>query len=215
MFLHGDKRWVPESTLHSRWGSKNKYFYFDYDPSQREALLNDAKVFKTTVFRHPASRLVSAYLDKVVPHNGVQWARKYGIPATATFEWFVRWLYDCTFNPSKASHSCRGSADPLWLPQTKWCGHPELLKVYTHIALFEMLGHDGNAILDQAGLRQSVQQWGASGKEQVFGDNSSKEHATNADEKVRNFVTPEVERMIEKIYARDLEIWRTVAGCGK
>lgn len=143
--------------------------------------------FRYAFVRNPFTRILSAYLDKIVKN---QWERQRLLPGLGV-------------DPSE-NISFSVFLDKISLTEshkqdihfTSQCNllMPNKIK-YSYIGRFETLGNDIEYLVSKNIFSKSFLNEMSAGKH----------HQTNADERLKEYVTPEVERKILKIFARDFE----------
>lgn len=137
--------------------NKTDHFALDfmYKYSKQEIMYRLRHYFKFTFVRHPLSRLVSAFRNKL-HENIVEYHRKYGIPIIkryrknydqdtkgddVKFEEFVHYLIDL---PTKRMNE-------HWRPYAELCQPCHV--TYNFIGLYESLEDDANAVLEHVGAK--------------------------------------------------------------
>jgi len=165
----------------------SKNFHFDrLQPHIQDEIWNGGEWTKAILIREPAERLLSAYLDKVVPkpsgrgqindagnenerdqqsnNNEDQGRRRLKVPfgPNVTFADFVDIL--AMENITKLGGEYRGTTgiswqtDPHWRPQAWSCGLSENMKQ------FDYIGSLDNAAFHTKALLQQVDMWDSYGK---------------------------------------------------
>ncbi|KAK4529291.1 hypothetical protein CCYA_CCYA01G0148 [Cyanidiococcus yangmingshanensis] len=149
------------------------------------------------VVRHPLSRLLSAYLDKVVGQREL-WRRPLQRQPVQSFEHFVRILEDV----ARRYRKNWDWVDEHWRPQSGFCLfrflprelYDYVVKVENRSALrqlfFDMFDDDGRVwIQDQDAKAAATHQNAA--------------HARSANAKLRAFVDESLAKRIQRLYAED------------
>jgi hypothetical protein len=104
-------------------------------------LLLDPTWTKAVIFREPAERLLSAFLDKV--------AGKMKDPAAS----FPEWGHNITtISKNKEWPALGGHTDPHWKPQVMTCGLDFLLPHIDFVGNMEHLGEHTKLLLEKVGL---------------------------------------------------------------
>ena len=127
-------------------------------------LLNDPSWTKATIFRDPAERLLSAYLDKVVGSGYTQNVFKIDLgndannKTTLSFEEFVDLV---TLPPNfvngslenvPVGHGLSANTDPHWRPQSMMCGLDFLLPHFDFVGNFNFVSQHTKLLLEEVGL---------------------------------------------------------------
>lgn len=155
--------------------------------------LADKQFFKFCFVRNPFTRILSAYLDKLVTN---QWEKNLRAPqlgfdsqADITFLDFLRRIRDQ--EPAEM--------DIHWCPQVLLTGMEYI--DYDFIGRFERLYDDFQGVLDKlsritpAGLQRSL-----------FTIQEGKFYKTAAADKLKDYYDEEATRILTEIYARDFEL---------
>jgi hypothetical protein len=149
------------------------------------------------VVRHPLSRLLSAYLDKVVGQQEL-WRRPLQRQPVQSFEHFVRILEDV----ARRYRKNWDWVDEHWRPQSGFCLfrflprelYDYVVKVENRTALgqlfIDMFDEDGRAWVENQEAKKAAHRQNAA-------------HARSANAKLRAFVDESLARRIQRLYAED------------
>jgi hypothetical protein len=148
--------------------------------------------------REPKSRFLSAFLDKGVGQFGNFMRSK-----------CCRQTQDCV-KPAQTSEGflqvIQTCADPHWDPQSLRM-EDKYWKYINFVGHFENLHRDGPALLQRIGAWQDygVTGWGKHANDSLFTKTAAvqQSHVTDSSSKVWQWLTPSLERKIEKYYADD------------
>jgi len=138
------------------------------DPGKGYELLTSPEWTRAVMFRDPAERILSAYLNKIalyakhirrgaVPDT---WRNpdkfeKAGISGKMTFREFVLNITaesGCPPNGPRQSVSCGRCADPHWRPQVYSCGLDVFLPEYNLVGSMAHLANHSRTILEDVGM---------------------------------------------------------------
>ena len=127
--------------------------------AKAQALWNDPTYTKAVIWRDPAERLLSAYLDKIVRERYTQTYFRIGKhdvpPPVLSFDEFVRLVANTT---AKDHHDRRGvhyKIDPHWRPQLFTCGLDHLFPLMDFVGSFDHLPNHTKLLLERVGLWES------------------------------------------------------------
>jgi Sulfotransferase family len=143
---------------------RNEFFVKSLPIEKATELLLDPSWTKAVIFRDPAERLLSAYLDKVVNNGYTQ--HHFQINATQdttdrsilTFEEFVDLVtmlpkfVNGTLVPEPPGHGLHGHTDPHWRPQSMMCGLDYLLPYFDFVGNFRYVSEHSKLLLERVGL---------------------------------------------------------------
>ena len=175
-----------------------KYLY-DFDREKATEIMTSPNWTRAIFVRDPKERFLSAFLDKVIHHktylrdkccyyNG-QCVEK----ARASLAGFLKVAYFCDDAHWRSQN--RRMEDKYW-PFLDFVGHMETLQ------------EDAESLLRQIGAWEEfgATGWGPAGDEYIFQAKSGgigRQHATNARKKLQEYMTPEVEEMVDEFYSHD------------
>lgn len=177
------------------------------------ALLRSERIYTFTFVRNPWSRLVSAYLNKCLTLNkiserflrsvgqagAIQQGRVSRMQPTLTFRQFVQFLSDG--NPRQF--------DVHWRPQHFFLRDNR----FDFIGRVERLAEDFAIVSDHLGIDHplghiNVTQYDRQASHDVVADCTPQElQAHGAFPDYRQFYTLELERLVARLYARDIELF--------
>lgn len=152
--------------------------------------------------RDPKERLLSAYLDKGVRSGGKFVKEKCCGKDDAPM--------NCREDVNTKIQTLHGFADivrwcsnPHWAPQSSRIGDP-YWSLITFVGHLETAAEDTKKLLTRLDIWESygASGWGDSRNDSIFASNRAM-HSTGANDKVRLYYTPEVERAIEMRFAAD------------
>lgn len=158
------------------------------------AYLNRPDVFCFCFVRNPYTRLLSGYLDKVVgskpQKNNIlkQLGNEQDTDREIDFPTFVRAV--CAMPPSQQDAHWR-----VQYYQTAQTGIP-----FDFVGRFERLEHDLREVADRLGVSGFID-------EHLFGraTTTSRHHATGADQRIRDFYTPELRDLVAEAFRIDFQ----------
>eukprot|EP00040_Diaphanoeca_grandis_P030989 m.184495 g.184495 ORF g.184495 m.184495 type:complete len:458 (+) comp32193_c0_seq1:224-1597(+) len=205
-----------------------RFLLRDFPQEEAVNILNDPTYTKGVLFRDPAERLLSAYLDKIL-RNGTQegYAKKiFGLDRKLPFSEFVEFVSredsSCTNSPRYGAHQC---TDPHWRPQVYLCGLNVLLPKFDFIGNFSKITEFTESFLSKAGLWE---EFGSTYKELPPGNcrnkkitddeledlqqgfnkkRRSNEHSTSSSSLMDAYYTPALLAKVRKAYAMDYVVW--------
>lgn len=150
---------------------RREFFVSSLSVEKATEILLDPSWTKAVIFRDPAERLLSAYLDKVVANGFTQTHFKIGItdefledPRTAknrtrlSFEEFVDLVtmppnfVDGKLKADPPGHGIHGFTDPHWRPQSMMCGMDYLLPHFNFIGNLNFISDHTKLLLEKVGL---------------------------------------------------------------
>ena len=173
------------------------HYLADYNMSVANEMLTSPAWTRAVFVRDPKERFLSAYLDKVVNTQHIvlgSCCRKTRDCATSetTFQEFYQLTETCE-NEHWGLQSER-------VPEKVW----QLVNFVGYMATLEK---DAKRLLTQVGAweRYGASGWGPNGDQPMFAEpaGQSTNHATQAQERMRHYYTPEIERGIERRYRAD------------
>mmetsp|Transcript_4243 Transcript_4243/g.5508 ORF Transcript_4243/g.5508 Transcript_4243/m.5508 type:complete len:378 (-) Transcript_4243:158-1291(-) len=195
----------------------------DYTPSEATNIMTSSEWKKIIFVRHPKQRLLSAFLDKAV-QNSDNFAQKYCASyerlggdydqCVERHEHFDFFLHNITTTLKDNVHwrSIYSRNDEKWWPY-----------VSDNVGYMSNLNEDAKAFLSSIySSVDNISAWdrvGKSGWSLTYGDcdsvdldkeptpflgKHSEDHTTDANEKLLNYYTPELEKFVEEQYADDL-----------
>ncbi|MEM9928285.1 MAG: sulfotransferase family protein [Bacteroidota bacterium] len=156
--------------------------------------INTEGLYKFCFVRHPYTRLLSGYLDKVVrskheKNNILEAMGKADQPdLDISFDSFVRVV--CDMPIIKQDHHWR-----VQYYQTFQAGIN-----YSFVGRFEQLEADLRTVAEQIGISQFItpETFGQAGQ-------NSRQHATNAGGLIRQYYTPALKRLVQQCFEKDFE----------
>jgi len=202
---------------------------FSFDarhPDRHFEVWNDPNWTRAVLIREPTERLLSGFLDKILPNKDVN---------VTTLEEFVDILEQ--FPPNlKVKGPKTGLSwhtDPHWRPQAYSCGMVQMLPSMQLVGGLDRVSEHTRAILEQVGLWQShgrhyrlsptknklvknpppdVSKVKATGfqQSQVAGDH----HSQGAQSKIDKYFTPELLARVQKLYWMDYALWDALQQAG-
>lgn len=158
-----------------------------YNEEQFLNCLGSKEYFTFSFVRNPFTRVLSAYLDKIVGKPGTtnRIQQQMGIDPSRyipTFEEFV----DVVYNQSIQD------MNPHWTPQTSLLGIDKVR--YDFLGRFEYFEDSIMQLITKAELRVP---------EGAFG--LGKDHATSADTRLQDNYTPKAIERVQEVYSKDFE----------
>jgi hypothetical protein len=144
--------------------------YFKYDTAEflmsnlpletAQAMWNDPAWTKAVIWREPAERLLSAYLDKIVRQAFTQKYFHIGHlsdeqPYVLTFEEFVNLVANTTYEDHHDKRGIHYRVDPHWRPQLFTCGMDHVLPLFDFVGSFDHLPEHTKLLLERVGLWES------------------------------------------------------------
>ena len=217
--LRGDARWWTEPHFRS-----NAPTVMTLGRDRAAAILNDPNWTKVAFFRDPATRLLSAFLDKFLdsPSRGVH--GDYGL---RHFGRKMNWtaFVDAIADPNTDKRRPEGlhmGTNAHWKPQRFTCSLEKFLPAYAFVGRYESLREHAETWLRAAGLwdAHGAHGWAARDRrerikptpgappplrDEMFA--RSAKHHTNSDRRKAAYLTPDVVAKIRKAYAMDYEIF--------
>jgi len=211
----------PASFKVNMWLGEEGNRYLLKDP----ALLTDPSVFRFCFVRNPWSRLVSAYLNRIVG-RGVEYKRLmrklgrghwYRLDKRARFALRERVLgagwseraepsfRDFVFKEVAVTEP--GEMDPHWRPQCDFLGRYEL----DFVGRFERLREDLRQLSGQLGISEKLpernrSQYASRADARCHADRTPAElRAMPAMPRYRQFYTPELVEAVGRVYAEDID----------
>jgi Sulfotransferase family len=177
-----------------------KYLY-DYNPEKASEMMTSSNWTRAIFIRDPKERFLSAYLDKVVKNE--YYLNQKCCPYT----------YSC-FSQAKSSlhgflqvmYTCD---DAHWRPQHKRM-EEKYWSYVNFVGRMESLEEDSERLLKKVGAWEEYGRtgWGKTKKEHMFqakAGGSGRRHATSASQKLKSYLTPELEKAIDQYYAKDYD----------
>jgi len=175
-----------------------KYLY-DFDRELASKMMTSPEWTRAIFVRDPKERFLSAYLDKAVSHK------------TYLREKCCDYSGNCV-NSAKASpegflNVARFCDDAHWRPQSRRM-QDKYWSYVNFVGHMENVAEDSKQLLRKIGAWDAYGKtgWGKDGKETVFqakAGGAGRHHATDARNKLRSYLTPELEQRIEEFYADD------------
>lgn len=176
----------------------NQLRYMDQYPlSTVNEWLNDPAWTKAIFVRDPKQRFLSAFLDK-----GYKKTKKHQIPSICCKRYYKQkdqpaLIEECVLNATSSAEGFFGlmqiCGDPHWLPQTTRYTDD----IWNHAINF--VGHFEHFYEDSIDLVNRID---IGGYEKYL---NSKPHPTNANERMREFISPELEPKLDEYYKVDYE----------
>ena len=212
--LEGYNDWMIENNVLPHNPSSNGLNYlFHFKPFEADDMLTDKQWTRAIFVRDPKERLLSAYLDKVVSNHSyyirhrccriksietllecdkfrasVLHSEKVELSTPAvTFEQFLKYVYpDCS--------------DPHWIPQADRIpdNYWQFINFVGHV---DRVKEDSETLFKRVGAWEKLDssEW-PSGS--MFSETNA-HHATFAKSKMKEYYTPELEAIVERIHRAD------------
>lgn len=185
------KPWNP------KWNGL-KYLYH-YNTTQAAHMMVDPTWTKAIFVRDPKVRFVSAFLDKAVTHHS--FINDKCCPATRTCQSEVK------ESASKFLALAQNCSDAHWSPQYQRM-EAKYWPYINFVGHMEHLAEDAEALLRKIGAWDTygAAGWGENGKEQVFQASAGgvgRQHATRAQDKLKEYLTREDEAILDQWYGPD------------
>jgi hypothetical protein len=124
-----------------------------------QTLCNDPTWVKAAIWRDPAERLMSAYLDKIVRERYTQkyfYVGKDDPHYVLTFEEFVMLVTTSNVTDHHDRRGLHYRVDPHWRPQLfAWCGMDHTLPLFDFIGSFDYLPEHTKLLLERVGIWES------------------------------------------------------------
>ena len=175
-----------------------KYLY-DFDRERATEIMTNPDWTRAIFVRDPKERFLSAYLDKVI-HNPNYLRKK-----------CCFYKGDCV---DQAWESLQGFLevarfcdDSHWRPQSRRID-ARFWPLINFVGHMESIAEDTERLLMQIGAWDQFGKlgWGVDGDEPVFGVKTGEQgrlHATNARAKLQQYISPELEVVVDEFYADD------------
>ena len=225
--LEGDEHWWKDPHFRTDASTLLK----KGDEREAEAILNDANWTKVAFLRDPATRALSAYLDKFVdsPSRGIH--GNYGLRHFGReLNWteFVDTLGSENTDRYKPEGLHVGS-NAHWKPQRFHCSLEKFLTKYQFIGRYESLRDHAEMLLRSLNLWDAYgsKGWGHRDKrhrlmpkpsdsipvrDSLFAQKAK--HSTNADARKASYLTPSILSKLREIYAMDYEMLSQIGALG-
>ena len=220
--LAGDKKWFTEP--HFRSDAK---VLMKLGKDEANAVLNDPNFTKFAFFRDPATRLLSAYLDKFVDSPGRGIHGNYGLRHFGReLDWpaFVDAIASNNTDRTKPEGLHMGT-NAHWKPQYFNCAFEKFMPVYSFVGRYENLRDHAETFLRSAKLWDD---FGSSGwaqrprrerfypkpddpvplRDEMFA--RSAKHHTNSESRKDKYFTPEILHKIRVAYAMDYDLFDAI-----
>ena len=221
--LEGDEHWWKDPHFRTDASTLLK----KGDEREAEAILNDANWTKVAFLRDPATRALSAYLDKFVdsPSRGIH--GNYGL---RHFGRELNWtdFVDTLGSENTDRYRPEGlhvGSNAHWKPQRFHCSLEKFLTKYQFIGRYESLRDHAEMLLRSLNLWDAYgsEGWGHRDKRQRLMPKPSDsipvrdslfaqkaKHSTNADARKASYLTPSILSKLREIYAMDYEMLAAV-----
>lgn len=178
-----------------------KYLYH-YSLERATEMMTSPEWTRAIFVRDPKERFLSAYLDKVVNHPF--YFRNKCCPDTGDCVEKARQSFQVFVSIAKVCE------DEHWKPQ----GHRMEARFWPFVNFvghMETINEDIERLLKQIGAWENFGRtgWGENGDEAIFAAKSGgtgRHHATNARQKLRQFMTPDLEVQVDEFLADDYKI---------
>lgn len=174
---------VPE------WADKNAHspvkngltYLTDFNETEAHALVNSANMYSFIIVRSPYARLLSGWLDK-------RDFPQFRLPQN--FGDFVKWV-----EPQATKR-----LNEHWKPMSAFCGIEHGMK-FDLVARLEEIDDWGPALVERTSIEPFVETGWGGGFFRSPGDNVKHNH--NSEKRLQEFYTPELMRIVERIYKND------------
>ena len=176
------------------------YHLYNYNRTVASRIMTDPSWTRAIFVREPKERLVSAYLDKAVRNSKFTQRRC----CRGGDEECYRKVKDSLRGFFDAIQTCD---DSHWRPQSRRM-EGKYWPYINFVGHLETVSDDARILLLKIGAWDAYGStgWGKHGNESIFGSSaggSGRRHATNAKQKLKTYLTPELERLVEDYYAND------------
>lgn len=201
-------------------------FMFDgCHPDRKFEIYNDPNWTRALLIREPTERLLSGFLDKILPSDDFNFT---------TLEQFVEFLEQPPkdVNARGQKSGLTWHSDPHWRPQAWSCGLVQMLPSFQFVGGLDYVAEHTRAILEKVGLWESygkhyrlspkkkqynnlppdVSQVNATGFQQSHGNHDH--HSRGASSKINEYFTPELLERVRKLYWMDYALWDAVQEAG-
>ena len=217
--LRGDRAWWKEPHFRAQAPT-----LMSLGREKAQDILNDPNWTKVAFFRDPATRLLSAYLDKFLdsPARGIH--GNYGL---RHFGRVLNWtdFVDAISDPNTDKRRPEGlhmGTNGHWKPQRFTCNLEKFLPAYSFVGRYESLRDHAETLLRALGLWEDFGSHGwaerptkerfkpdpnapAPLRDELFA--RSAKHHTNSGNRKAGYLTPEILAKIRAAYAMDYEIF--------
>jgi len=169
---------------------------WDLSPENATIIMNDPSYRRAVFLRDPASRLLSAYLDKFVNEKigGV------GLPGNITFQQMINYLEEMS-TPEEVRQY-----DTHWRPQLVQCNLEKFLPLFDIIGSQENLSQHARILLKMSALWEKYGKRGwPTAQDEFLPSKSRAAHYTGADNYVRSMYTQEMLLQVHEIYHEDYQ----------
>jgi Sulfotransferase family len=200
--IMGIKNWsVEEYRTMLPWNPELnglKYLYH-YNRTKATEMMTSPNWTRAIFLRDPKERFLSAYIDKAVAHPDYlqskccAFTRRCVNKAKDSISAFLQIIYTCD--------------DAHWRPQWRRM-EEKYWPCINFVGRMENVQDDAKRLLKKVGAweRYGRTGWGTKGKDSIFqaevGD-VGRHHATDAKNKLKSYLTPQLETLVEHFYADD------------
>jgi hypothetical protein len=215
MRMNGHPEWCTIRWSHS--GKRNKIKTLkDYDLKTLTAMMTSPAWSKAAIFREPKERVLSAFLDKAFNHNGVYYKnlccrrlpdenlQQQCIDNANKFDSFLHFVTEYPKECFNVHWDAQiKKIDPKWWPYINVIGYQNnLLEDSKSILKMLYSNRDQSSAWDKFGITG----WGAPGKEcenrtHGFLEENTSTHKYDAGSHLREWYTPELEKLVEEHWA--------------
>jgi len=194
-------------------------------PDRQFEIYNDPNWTRAVLIREPTERLLSGFLDKILPDDDFD---------INTLEQFVEFLEQSPLDVRKSGQKSglTWHTDPHWRPQAWSCGLAQMLPSFQYVGGLDHVAEHTRAILEQVGLWESygkhyrisprrkkykspppeISQVQAAGFQQIHG--TQDHHSQGAQHKIDEYFTPELLERVRKLYWMDYALWDAMQQAG-
>lgn len=175
----------------AEWADKNAHspdkngltYLADSSDAEAHALINSAALYSFIIVRSPYARLLSGWLDKRDFAN-------FKLPQS--FGDFVKWV-----EPQPVH-----TLNEHWKPISAFCGIEDGMK-FDMVARLEEIDDWGPALVERTGIEAFVDNGWGGGFFRSDGDGVAHNH--RSEQRLKEFYTPELMRIVERIYKKDFD----------
>ena len=195
--MMGYANWRQMDLVHAR--AYNGLKYLDhYNLSYASHMMTSPEWTRAIILRDPKERFLSAYLDKAVESQLFldtccnQKRQVYCNPVPPSLQEFLTAIRTCP--------------DSHWNPQSQRM-EPKYWKYINFVGYMDTVQDDAKRLLMhlQVWRRFGQTGWGKDRKSAVFDGGDGLRHANNANDKVQEYLYPELEQQLEEFYAEDYQ----------
>lgn len=182
---------LGDSFVHDPSKNGLKYLHH-YSIQDANAMLTGSDWTRAILVRDPKERILSAYLDKGKRRNASYIQRHCG-HAVDSFEQFV-------------SYTIPNCTDAHWMPES-FRMEREIWPYINFVGHVETAEDDIRKLLRRLGAYQEygATGWGPYQNASIFATPKSVRHATGANQLMKQYYTPELEKRVEEIYRVDYD----------